>query len=59
MTFAVDVHHHMLPDFFWRATNEGNPELTTSEQTAVLSVTATTLIPRLATVRPQTRPHAS
>jgi 6-methylsalicylate decarboxylase len=22
MTFTVDVHHHILPDFFWRATNE-------------------------------------
>ena len=26
MTFTVDIHHHMLPDFFWRATNEdGHP----------------------------------
>jgi predicted TIM-barrel fold metal-dependent hydrolase len=26
MTFTVDVHHHMLPDFFWEATNErGGP----------------------------------
>ena len=24
MTFIVDIHHHMLPDFFWRATNEGD-----------------------------------
>ena len=24
MTFTVDIHHHMLPDFFWRATNEGD-----------------------------------
>ena len=23
MTFTVDIHHHMLPDFFSRATNEG------------------------------------
>lgn len=22
MTFTVDVHHHMLPDFFWRETND-------------------------------------
>ena len=22
MTLTVDVHHHMLPDFFWQATNE-------------------------------------
>jgi predicted TIM-barrel fold metal-dependent hydrolase len=22
--FTVDIHHHMLPDFFWRATNEGD-----------------------------------
>jgi predicted TIM-barrel fold metal-dependent hydrolase len=22
MTFTVDVHHHILPDFFWRATND-------------------------------------
>jgi 6-methylsalicylate decarboxylase len=26
VTFTVDIHHHMLPDFFWQATNEeGNP----------------------------------
>jgi aminocarboxymuconate-semialdehyde decarboxylase len=26
MTFTVDIHHHILPDFFWAATNEaGNP----------------------------------
>ncbi|GAB3002051.1 amidohydrolase [Amycolatopsis acidiphila] len=26
MTFTVDVHHHVLPDFFWQATNEaGHP----------------------------------
>ena len=24
MTFTVDVHHHMLPDFFWRETNDQN-----------------------------------
>jgi 6-methylsalicylate decarboxylase len=24
MTFTVDVHHHILPDFFWAATNEGD-----------------------------------
>ena len=24
MTFTVDTHHHMLPDFFWQATNEGD-----------------------------------
>jgi hypothetical protein len=24
VTFAVDVHHHVLPDFFWQATNEGD-----------------------------------
>jgi 6-methylsalicylate decarboxylase len=24
VTFTVDVHHHVLPDFFWRATNEGD-----------------------------------
>src|SRR2546423_4248899 len=24
MTFTVDVHHHILPDFFWRATNEAD-----------------------------------
>jgi aminocarboxymuconate-semialdehyde decarboxylase len=22
MAFTVDIHHHVLPDFFWRATNE-------------------------------------
>jgi hypothetical protein len=22
--FTVDIHHHILPDFFWRATNEGD-----------------------------------
>jgi 6-methylsalicylate decarboxylase len=24
VTFTVDIHHHILPDFFWRATNEGD-----------------------------------
>ena len=24
MTFTVDTHHHILPDFFWQATNEGD-----------------------------------
>jgi len=24
VSFTVDIHHHMLPDFFWRATNEGD-----------------------------------
>ena len=24
MTFTVDVHHDILPDFFWAATNEGD-----------------------------------
>jgi 6-methylsalicylate decarboxylase len=24
MTLTVDVHHHILPDFFWAATNEGD-----------------------------------
>jgi len=24
VTFTVDIHNHMLPDFFWRATNEGD-----------------------------------
>jgi 6-methylsalicylate decarboxylase len=24
MTFTVDIHHHVLPDFFWQATNEGS-----------------------------------
>jgi predicted TIM-barrel fold metal-dependent hydrolase len=24
MTFTVDVHHHVLPEFFWAATNEGD-----------------------------------
>jgi 6-methylsalicylate decarboxylase len=22
MSFTIDIHHHILPDFFWRATNE-------------------------------------
>ena len=22
MTFTVDTHHHILPDFFWRETND-------------------------------------
>jgi integrase len=26
MSYVIDVHHHILPDFFWRETNEGaNP----------------------------------
>jgi 6-methylsalicylate decarboxylase len=24
MTFTVDVHHHILPDFFWAATNDAD-----------------------------------
>jgi 6-methylsalicylate decarboxylase len=24
MIFTVDIHHHILPDFFWQATNEGD-----------------------------------
>jgi 6-methylsalicylate decarboxylase len=24
MSFIVDVHHHVLPEFFWAATNEGD-----------------------------------
>jgi predicted TIM-barrel fold metal-dependent hydrolase len=24
VTFTVDIHHHILPDFFWQATNEGD-----------------------------------
>jgi hypothetical protein len=23
MSFTIDVHHHFLPDFFWRETNDG------------------------------------
>ncbi|HEX6402150.1 MAG TPA: hypothetical protein VF003_03150 [Pseudonocardiaceae bacterium] len=24
MTFTVDLHHHVLPNFFWQATNEAD-----------------------------------
>jgi predicted TIM-barrel fold metal-dependent hydrolase len=24
VTFTVDIHHHILPGFFWQATNEGD-----------------------------------
>jgi hypothetical protein len=24
MRFTIDVHHHILPQFFWRATNAGS-----------------------------------
>src|SRR5580704_8809616 len=24
MTLTIDVHHHILPDFFWRETNDGD-----------------------------------
>src|ERR1700743_2367926 len=24
MAFTIDVHHHILPDIFWRATNEAH-----------------------------------
>ena len=24
MSFTIDVHHHILPDYFWRATNEAD-----------------------------------
>jgi 6-methylsalicylate decarboxylase len=23
MPFTIDVHHHILPDFFWQETNDG------------------------------------
>ena len=38
--------------------HRGRPELTDGERTAVLGATATTLIPRLATLRPRTRTRA-
>ncbi|HJY01502.1 MAG TPA: hypothetical protein VJ351_11890 [Streptosporangiaceae bacterium] len=37
---------------------EATPELTDGERTAVLGATGTTLIPRLATLRPRTRTRA-
>jgi hypothetical protein len=24
ISFTVDVHHHILPDIFWRATNDAH-----------------------------------
>ena len=24
MSFTIDVHHHILPDVFWRATNDSH-----------------------------------
>ena len=24
MAFTIDIHHHILPDFFWRETNEAD-----------------------------------
>ena len=24
MPFTIDIHHHILPDFFWRETNEAH-----------------------------------
>jgi len=24
MTFTIDIHHHILPDVFWRATNDAH-----------------------------------
>jgi len=36
-----------------------SPELTDGERTAILGATATKLIPRLASLRSQTQPHAS
>jgi hypothetical protein len=24
MPFTIDVHHHILPDFFWRETNDAH-----------------------------------
>jgi hypothetical protein len=61
MTFTVDIHRHILPDFFWHATNEGDTpvggiarrcnELSADERAAVLGETAVKLIPRLAALR--------
>src|ERR1700756_5278981 len=27
MTFTIDVHHHILPDVFWRATNDAHSQV--------------------------------
>ena len=67
MTFTVDIHHHILPDFFWAATNEAGhpvggiqpPAWSRASTLSFLGATATTQIPHLATVRPQTQSHAS
>jgi 6-methylsalicylate decarboxylase len=27
MSFTIDVHHHILPDFFWRETNDAHNQV--------------------------------
>jgi hypothetical protein len=47
MTFTVDVHHHLIADFYRRAT-----ELSDDERAAIFNGTATTLLSRLAAYVP-------
>jgi hypothetical protein len=42
MALTIDVHHHILPDFFWRETN-----LSAADREKVFGGTASSLLPRL------------
>jgi hypothetical protein len=49
MSFTVDVHHDILPDVFWRATNDAHSPV----GGAVLADNALKLFPRLAARAPE------
>jgi hypothetical protein len=41
MSFTVDVHHHILPDVFWRATNDALTAPTQKESAQTLRIQST------------------
>lgn len=41
MAFTIDVHHHILPDAFWRATNDAH-----SPVGGITSTAANPVLPR-------------
>jgi 6-methylsalicylate decarboxylase len=43
MSFTVDVHHHILPDVFWRAMNDAHNPVG-----GILAANVLKLLPRLA-----------
>jgi hypothetical protein len=52
MTLTVDLHHNVIPDFYWEASSEEG----SAAGGGVLGASAARLIPRLAGVGSATRP---